>query len=319
MDVLQGLRGALLIALPLFFEFSIYSSLLLIGVVQGLVYSLLLLARGRREGARADYCLVDEPSAPNGLEPELEQLRRRLESMMAAERPYYQPGVARNGIYLPEGTWIDYWDGARYEGPMTLNTYPAPLDKLPLFVRAGAIIPMYPEGLHDREVPKDVLIVDVYPEGQSGFLLHEDDGHNQAYRDGQWENASSGWYYDPQEKGGTIFIKTERAPVSPSFGAILDLYGLAPVSVTGPALPKGSPVRLFPNPATRTATLTAEGPATIRSVTICHPGGQQVAAETAVLHSGQWQLQFPAGITGLVLVEIILNDGRRVVKKLVMR
>jgi hypothetical protein len=98
--------------------------------------------------------------------------------------PVYQNSLVRNGIYLPEGAWIDYWDGTRYEGPMTLNNYLTTLDKLPLFVKAGAIVPMYPEMLHDREKPKDPITFDIYPRGQSSFSLYEDDGYSQEYRDG---------------------------------------------------------------------------------------------------------------------------------------
>jgi hypothetical protein len=65
-----------------------------------------------------------------------------------------------------------------------LNNYAAPLDKLPVFVKAGAIIPMYPEMLYDREKPKDPVTVDVYPFGKSSFSLYEDDGTTQAYRKG---------------------------------------------------------------------------------------------------------------------------------------
>lgn len=45
---------------------------------------------------------------------------------------------------LPSGEWIDYETSERYEGPQALDAYPCPLEKLPVFVRAGAIIPMWP-------------------------------------------------------------------------------------------------------------------------------------------------------------------------------
>lgn len=48
----------------------------------------------------------------------------------------------RNGIYLPEGRWVDYYNGDVYEGGRIINTYDAPLWKLPVFVKADAIIPM---------------------------------------------------------------------------------------------------------------------------------------------------------------------------------
>jgi alpha-glucosidase (family GH31 glycosyl hydrolase) len=98
--------------------------------------------------------------------------------------PVYEDTTVRNDIYLPAGKWIDYWDGTEFNGPMGVTNYAAPLDKLPLFVKAGAIIPMYPEMLHDREKPKDPVTIDVYPYGKSSFNLYEDDGVTQQYRTG---------------------------------------------------------------------------------------------------------------------------------------
>ena len=96
--------------------------------------------------------------------------------------PVYEDSPVRNDIYLPAGKWIDYWDGRELNGPMVLNAYDAPLDKLPLFVKAGAIIPMYPEMLHDRDKPKDPVTFDIYPSGKTSFNLYEDDGTTQEYR-----------------------------------------------------------------------------------------------------------------------------------------
>jgi alpha-glucosidase (family GH31 glycosyl hydrolase) len=98
--------------------------------------------------------------------------------------PVYEDSPIRNDIYLPGGKWIDYWDGREFNGSTTLNSYDAPLDKLPLFVKAGAIIPMYPEMLYDGQKPADPVTLDLYPYGASSFSLYEDDGNTQAYRTG---------------------------------------------------------------------------------------------------------------------------------------
>jgi alpha-glucosidase (family GH31 glycosyl hydrolase) len=98
--------------------------------------------------------------------------------------PVYEDSPIRNDIYLPAGRWIDYWDGREYNGPATVNGYETPLDRIPLFVKAGAIIPMYPPMLHDREKPKDPITLDVYPFGSTSFSLYEDDGVTQSYRTG---------------------------------------------------------------------------------------------------------------------------------------
>jgi hypothetical protein len=73
---------------------------------------------------------------------------------------------------------------------LTLNGYDAPLDRLPLFVRAGAIIPMYPEMLYDGQKPKDPLTIDSYPHGSTRFSLYEDDGVTQEYRRGAFARTT---------------------------------------------------------------------------------------------------------------------------------
>jgi alpha-glucosidase len=98
--------------------------------------------------------------------------------------PVYQDAPIRDDIYFPAGRWIDYWDGAEFNGPVTLNGYAAPLEKLPLFVKAGAILPMYPEMLYDGQRPADPVTLDIYPSGRTGFSLYEDDGTTQQYRSG---------------------------------------------------------------------------------------------------------------------------------------
>jgi hypothetical protein len=98
--------------------------------------------------------------------------------------PVYDDSPIRNDIYLPAGRWMDYWNGQEYFGPTVINGFETPLEKLPVFVKAGAIIPMYPEMLHDREKPKDPVTLDIYPSGKSSFSLYEDDGVTQDYRAG---------------------------------------------------------------------------------------------------------------------------------------
>ncbi len=106
--------------------------------------------------------------------------------------PVFQAQAAgggwREGIHLPQGTWIDYTDGTvTTAGPQGIDiAVPVTLEKLPVFVRGGAILPMYPAALYDGQVPTDVLTLDVYPQGSTQFELYEDDGNTRAYRDGAW-------------------------------------------------------------------------------------------------------------------------------------
>ncbi len=100
--------------------------------------------------------------------------------------PVYRDEEKRDSIYLPRGKWFDYWDGKVYEGKTWLNAYPAPLGKLPLFVRAGSIIPMYPQMNYDNERPADTLTLDVYPGQGAEFTMFEDEGSNREYREGKF-------------------------------------------------------------------------------------------------------------------------------------
>lgn len=98
--------------------------------------------------------------------------------------PVYKNETQRDSIYLPKGTWYDYWDGQAIEGDKWINGYDAPLDKLPLFVKAGAILPMYPLMNYDGEKKTDSLTLDIYPGGKTSFDLYEDDGKTRDYKNG---------------------------------------------------------------------------------------------------------------------------------------
>mmetsp|Transcript_28708 Transcript_28708/g.66620 ORF Transcript_28708/g.66620 Transcript_28708/m.66620 type:complete len:808 (+) Transcript_28708:73-2496(+) len=108
--------------------------------------------------------------------------------------PVYRPlseTKVRDGIYLPAGEWVDYWSGAITEGPKTVDGYDVPLEKLPVYVRAGAIIPMWPEMLYAGQRPASPLTLDVYPSGKSSFDLYEDDGvTREAMELGHYSNTT---------------------------------------------------------------------------------------------------------------------------------
>ncbi|WP_309243726.1 TIM-barrel domain-containing protein [Streptomyces sp. CAI-85] len=98
--------------------------------------------------------------------------------------PVVSDTTVRNNIYLPAGTWTDYWTGRNYSGPGWINNYSAPLDTLPLFVKGGAIVPMWPQMNHVGEKPVSTLTYDIHPYGDSSFTLYEDDGITRAYQKG---------------------------------------------------------------------------------------------------------------------------------------
>ena len=89
--------------------------------------------------------------------------------------PVLEKGADSRAVYLPAGTWFDFWTGRRHEGPTTVRVE-APLSSqrgLPVFVKAGAILPMQDEVLFLGDSPPAVLTLVLYPHGTSRFVLHE--------------------------------------------------------------------------------------------------------------------------------------------------
>lgn len=91
----------------------------------------------------------------------------------------------RNGIYLPEGVWIDYFTGEKYDGNRILNNFAAPLWKLPVFVKNGAIIPLTNPNNNVNEIDKGIRIYELYPYSKSSFTEYDDDGVSEEYKRGK--------------------------------------------------------------------------------------------------------------------------------------
>src|ERR1700741_102576 len=99
--------------------------------------------------------------------------------------PVLKPDPIRRLVYLPQGTWYDYWANKKYVGGTTISV-DAPLDTVPMFVRAGAIIPLGPSLNYIGEKPVDQITLNVYPDeaGTASATLYEDDGLSPAYKTG---------------------------------------------------------------------------------------------------------------------------------------
>ena len=98
--------------------------------------------------------------------------------------PAYKPGNIRS-VYLPSGRFYSIADSKIYEGPINLNMY-VHLDKIPIFIKAGSIIPR--QKFTERvgiSVP-DPLVLDIYPGGDDQLNLYEDDGESLEYRSGKF-------------------------------------------------------------------------------------------------------------------------------------
>ncbi|MBR3652574.1 MAG: DUF5110 domain-containing protein [Bacteroidales bacterium] len=100
------------------------------------------------------------------------------------DEPVDFSGERSTQVYLPKGTdWYDFWTGERLKGGQTL-TRSTHLDTVPLYVRAGGIIPLGPDVQYVSEKPWDALEVRVYPGADGRFTLYEDEGDGYAYEQG---------------------------------------------------------------------------------------------------------------------------------------
>ncbi|MFB6151716.1 MAG: TIM-barrel domain-containing protein [Haloarculaceae archaeon] len=116
------------------------------------------------------------------------------------EPMYYGPGsdliegrAKAREVYLPAGTdWFDFWTGESYDGGQSVLA-DAPLEKVPLFVPAGSILPMGPVQQHTGEKPDAPWQVRVYPGGDGKFDLYEDAGDGYDYEDGQFAWTPLEW------------------------------------------------------------------------------------------------------------------------------
>jgi alpha-D-xyloside xylohydrolase len=149
-------------------------------------------------------------------------------------------------VYLPAGTsWYDFWTGRRLAGGTTI-TADAPYDSLPVFVRAGSIVPVGADQLYIGEKPDAPVTLYVYAGANGRFSLYEDDGRSYGYERGEFARIPIA--YDDSTRTLTIGARTGTYPGAPArrtFSVILVTpqspigYGAAannPVTYTGAAV-----------------------------------------------------------------------------------
>jgi alpha-D-xyloside xylohydrolase len=109
--------------------------------------------------------------------------------------PAWQPAcpVGRAGL---QNSWYDFWTSEKYDGGKNI-TADAPIDKIPLYVKAGSIIPMGPFLQYSTEKPADPIELRIYPGADASFVLYEDENDNYNYEKGiyatipfKWNDAS---------------------------------------------------------------------------------------------------------------------------------
>ncbi|MEA3339064.1 MAG: glycoside hydrolase family 31 protein, partial [Chloroflexota bacterium] len=97
-----------------------------------------------------------------------------------------ETGMASADVWIPEGVWIDYTTKETFTGPCWARLV-GDLNRVPMLMRAGAILPLVPLASTTDAIPRDRLTLAVFPGADGAFRLYEDDGITETYRDGQCE------------------------------------------------------------------------------------------------------------------------------------
>jgi alpha-D-xyloside xylohydrolase len=95
-------------------------------------------------------------------------------------------------VYLPPTAWYDFWTGQRLAGDRTVRAA-APYDRIPVYVRAGSILPVGPDLQYTDEKPADPITLMVYTGADARFSLYEDDGTSYGYERGEFAGIPLRW------------------------------------------------------------------------------------------------------------------------------
>ena len=170
--------------------------------------------------------------------------------------PVYRPSWYRPGskpiehgprgrrVYLPEGgEWFDFWTDRRLSGGQVVEVA-APLERIPVFVRAGSIVPMGPVRQHSGEAPDAPLELHVYPGRDASFTLYEDEGDGYAYEQGAFATVEIRW--DDRARLLTIGGRTGAYPGMPGVREVaVTLHPIAEGSGTAAVANEGLEARAF--------------------------------------------------------------------------
>ena len=106
--------------------------------------------------------------------------------------PITEAGATSRHLYLPKSEWVDFWTGKPVSGGHWIDA-PAALNRIPLYARAGSIIPMGPDVEYTTEQPDDPIELRVYPGADGDFVLYEDENDNYDYEKGSYTTIAIHW------------------------------------------------------------------------------------------------------------------------------
>jgi len=112
--------------------------------------------------------------------------------------PVYKPHAAERSIYLPEGTWYDFWTDERHSGSETVIR-PVNISKMPIYIRAGAIIPFDPVRQYTGQKVDEPTTLKIYTGADGQFTLYADDGISLDYLNGKASWTKMTWDDDARQ------------------------------------------------------------------------------------------------------------------------
>jgi alpha-glucosidase len=139
--------------------------------------------------------------------------------------PVLWPGETKRELRLPEGMWYDYWTGKEYHGNGSV-TVEAPINRIPIFVKSGAMLPTQQLLQYSDQAPIDPLTLTFYPADSSSSTYYEDDGHTFEYQNGSyWKRG-----IEQRRRAGSVGVtlgKVEGSYRPPDRSLMLEIVDMA--------------------------------------------------------------------------------------------
>jgi alpha-glucosidase/alpha-D-xyloside xylohydrolase len=141
--------------------------------------------------------------------------------------PVVEKGANARRVYLPEGSWFDWWTGERISGKQW-HDRPVDLATMPIYVRAGAIIPVDPVRQFTAQTVSGPTALRIFPGADGQFTLYDDDGRSLGYRNGsdaktiwirfRWDDSARRLTVEPDQRmkkwpGGARKFSVRRVDV----------------------------------------------------------------------------------------------------------
>jgi alpha-glucosidase/alpha-D-xyloside xylohydrolase len=133
--------------------------------------------------------------------------------------PVFTAGAATRDVYLPDGAWYDWWSGEKVTGRQTI-TREVNLETMPIYVRAGAIIPFDPVRQYMTQPVEEPTTIRIYAGANGQFRWYEDDGASQEYLNGKyawtnlrWDDATQRLTIERDASEGTLELAARKLVV----------------------------------------------------------------------------------------------------------